>query len=71
MEALEKFYKDGDIVSIETLLKNKLIDKADAKDGVKILATGTVTKKLTISAELLCSGTAKDAIIKAGGKILE
>ena len=71
LEALEKAYKDGEIVSIETLLKTKLIDKANVKAGVKILSTGTISKKLTISAELLLSQTAKDAIIKAGGTILE
>ena len=71
LEALEKSYKDGDVVSIETLLAAKLVDKADVKNGVKILASGTVAKKLTISAELLLSQTAKDAIIKAGGQILE
>lgn len=71
LEALEKAYKDGDIVSMETLLAAKIVDKADVKNGVKILTTGVLTKKLTISAELLLSQTAKDAIIKAGGKILE
>ena len=71
LEALEKTFKDGDIISMATLLTSKLIDKADAKDGVKILSTGAITKKLTISAEILLSGTAKDAIIKAGGTILE
>jgi large subunit ribosomal protein L15 len=71
LEALEKSYKDGDVVSIETLLAAKIVDKADVKNGIKILTTGTITKKLTISAELLLSETAKGAIIKAGGKILE
>lgn len=71
LETLEKTFKDGDVISIETLLASKIIDKADVKKGVKILATGEISKKLTISAELLCSGSAKDAIIKAGGKILE
>lgn len=71
LEALEKSFKDGDIVSVETLLAAKLVDKASVKDGIKILTTGQITKKLTISAELLLSETAKNAIIKAGGKILE
>ena len=71
LETLEKAYKNDDVVSIETLLAAKIVDKADVKNGVKILASGAITKKLTISAELLLSQTAKDAIIKAGGKILE
>lgn len=71
LEALDKTFKDGDVVSVETLLKTKLIGNAATKSGVKILSTGTITKKLTISAEILLSETAKNAIIKAGGTILE
>ena len=71
LEALEKFYTNGGIVSVETLLGFKIVDKADVKNGIKILTTGIITKKLTISAEILLSETAKNAIIKAGGKILE
>jgi large subunit ribosomal protein L15 len=68
---LEKNFKDGDVVSIETLIAAKVISKKDSKDGAKILSTGELTKKLTIGKELLLSQSAKDAIIKAGGKILE
>lgn len=71
LSALEKAFKDSDIVSIESLIAAKLVRKADAKDGVKILATGEISKKLTVSADILISQTAKDAIIKAGGTILE
>jgi large subunit ribosomal protein L15 len=71
LEALEKTFKDGDIVSFDSLLASKLVDKADVKNGLKILTTGELTKKLTISAEILLSETAKTAIIKAGGTILE
>ena len=71
LETLESKFKDGDIISVETLLSAKVVDKADVKNGLKILASGTIAKKLTISAEILLSQTAKDAIIKAGGKILE
>ncbi len=68
---LEKGFKDGDVVSIETLVTARIISKKDSKDGVKILSTGEITKKLIISSELLLSQTAKDAIIKAGGTIKE
>ena len=71
LEALEKSFKDGETVSMESLISSKLVKKVDAKNGVKILATGAIKKKLTISKEILLSQTAKDAIIKAGGKILE
>ena len=70
LEALEKAFKDGEIVSLKNLISSKLVKKADEKNGVKILATGTISKKLTISAGILLSQTAKDAIIKAGGKVI-
>jgi large subunit ribosomal protein L15 len=67
---LEKNFKDGETVSIETLIAKKVISKKDAKDGVKILSTGDLSKKLTIEKDLLLSQTAKDVIMKAGGAIL-
>ncbi|HOW60745.1 MAG TPA: 50S ribosomal protein L15 [Candidatus Moranbacteria bacterium] len=69
LDALEKSFKDGDIVSMESLISSKLIKKSDKKNSVKILATGIIKKKLTISSGIFLSQTAKDAIIKAGGKI--
>lgn len=71
LSALDKTFKDGDIVSIESLVNTKLVSKANSKDGVKILSVGEISKKLTVSANILLSQTAKDAIIKAGGTILE
>jgi large subunit ribosomal protein L15 len=71
LEKLEKIFKDGDVVSSESLLKAKLVNKNEAKNGLKILNSGKITKKLSIQKEILLSQTAKDAIIKAGGKITE
>lgn len=71
LAALDKAFGDGDIVSIESIVAAKIVRKSEAKDGIKILATGEINKKLTISADILLSETAKDAIIKAGGTILE
>lgn len=71
LENLEKKFKDGDTISIENLISSNIVNMADKKNGVKILATGKISKKLTISAGILLSKTAKDAIIKAGGKIEE
>ena len=69
LEALEKAFKDGETVSLKNLISAKLVSKVDSKNGVNILATGAIKKKLTISKEILLSQTAKDAIIKAGGTI--
>lgn len=71
LESLEKAFKDGDTVSGESLLAAKIINRIGAKNGVKILSTGKITKKLTIAKGILLSQSAKDAIIKAGGKIVE
>lgn len=71
LESLEKVFKAGDVVSVETLLVAKLVNKKDAKNGVKILGTGEISKKITIAAGILLSASAKAAIIKAGGTINE
>jgi len=71
LAGLEKSFKDGETVTIENLISLKLIAKKDVKDGVKILSSGTLSKKLTIDKNIFLSETAKAAIIKAGGKILE
>ena len=55
-------------INMETLLKDKIIRKNNVP--VKILSDGDVKKKFTFSAkELKFSKTAKDKIIKVGGKI--
>jgi large subunit ribosomal protein L15 len=68
---LDKNFKDGEIVSIESLMKAGLVSKKDVKSGTKILSSGTITKKVVIDKNILFSETAKDAIIKAGGTIQE
>lgn len=57
-------------VDIETLVKNGIVRKDDArKYGVKILGKGEVKKKLNIS--LPISKSAAKKIEKAGGKIIK
>lgn len=70
LETLEKVFKDGETVSFKTLIAAKLLKEVNAKNGVKILSSGKITKKLTIAKEILISQSAKDAIIKAGGQII-
>ena len=57
----------GDEVNNETLLKKRLIIKKAMP--VKILGMGKVEKKLTLKVHKI-SATAKDKLIKAGGKVL-
>ncbi|HCC07398.1 MAG TPA: 50S ribosomal protein L15 [Clostridiales bacterium] len=61
---LEKF-EDGTVVGIEMLIESGIISKA--RDGVKILGNGELTKKLTVKANYF-SETAKEKIENAGGK---
>mgnify|MGYP001590797641 FL=1 len=64
---LEKLYQAGDRVTPTNLLEKGIVDKVQY--GVKILSSGTLTKKLTIEGCLM-SCTAKEKIEKAGGTIL-
>ena len=66
---VEKSFLDGDVVCPETLFAKKLIKKSGGRAlGVKILATGKLTKKITLSG-CLVSATAKNAIEAAGGTV--
>ena len=58
-------FEDGAVVDINVLLEKKIIRKA--MDGLKILGTGEITKKLTVKAAVF-SATAKEKIEAAGGK---
>lgn len=62
-------FKDGAIVSPRTLHKSNLVSKVSGQlPKVKILSTGELDKKVTIT-DCLISETAKTKIEKAGGKI--
>lgn len=62
---LNKFFKDGDVVSPETLAEKKIIKKELC--GIKILGNGNLEKKLTIKAHRFTS-SAVTKIEEAGGK---
>jgi len=66
LDIIEKNFKDGDTVSLETLKKKALI--AQRTVSVKILGDGDITKKITVS-NLPASESAKEKIQKAGGSI--
>lgn len=62
--------KDGTKVDADALVKAGIVKKIDAsKYGVKILGDGKLERKLEVA--LPASGSAKDKIIKAGGKIID
>lgn len=62
---LEKRFESGAVVDAEALINCGAIK--DAKDGVKILGDGELTKSLTVKA-VKFTATAKEKIEKAGGK---
>lgn len=63
-----EIFESGSCVDMEALLKCGLIGKV--LDGIKILATGDLTKPLSIKAHKF-SASAKEKIIAAGGTIEE
>ena len=63
IEALNGF-ADGMIVTPETLIEQGILKKL--LEGVKVLGTGELTKKLTVKAQQF-SATAREKIAKAGG----
>ena len=64
VSALERFDNDKE-VTIDTLIETGIIKSA--KDGVKILGNGELTKKLTVKANAFSEG-AKAKIEAVGGK---
>ena len=62
---LDAHFNDGDIVSPEVLKERGIIKKQLA--GIKVLANGNITKKLTVKANQF-SSTAVTKIETAGGK---
>lgn len=69
LDLLQESFSAGDLVSPETLFAKELIKKSGGRmRKVKILATGKLTKKITLSG-CLSSAAAKKAIEEAGGTV--
>jgi large subunit ribosomal protein L15 len=70
LDTLEKTSKDGEIISPENLIKKGIVSMIKGKiPKIKILGTGKITKKIIVQ-NCKTSKTAKEAIEKAGGKIV-
>jgi len=67
LSTLDKNFIDKDIVTPAILKKKSLI--SSPKNGVKIVATGEITKKITVK-NCLASKKAVELIEKAGGTVL-
>ena len=66
LATLDRAFEDGDDVTPELLLERRIV--RHLRDGVKILATGELTKKLNVTAHKF-SGSAKAKIEAAGGNV--
>ena len=62
-----ELYEAGTVINLGTLVEHQSITVKQAIRGAKVVATGVLTKSLTI--ELPVSLSAKSLIEKAGGKV--
>lgn len=70
LNLIEKLFSAGETVTPETLVSKKLISSKDLSTSkVKILGTGTLTKKINFKG-VLVSAKAKSVIESAGGSII-
>ena len=58
---LDRKLADGDVVTLALLVEKRVVDKKALHEGAKIVATGTLTKKLSLGADVSASLTAKKA----------
>ena len=61
---MESFAQDGDVITRDILIEKKLLKKGWL---LKVLATGTLSKKVTIEAHAFSNG-AIEAITRVGGE---
>jgi large subunit ribosomal protein L15 len=69
LSAIEKNFKDGEMVEPKTLVQKGVVERTEGNfPRIKILSTGEITRKVTVSGCEI-SASAKAAIEKAGGKV--
>jgi len=69
LSQIEVKFKEGEIVTPESLIEKKVIKKIKGKiPQVKILGDGEITKKIIVR-QCLISKSAKEKVEKAGGKV--
>ena len=60
-------FNDGETVSVETLIEKNILTSRDGKKKLKVIASGTLEKKVTVA--IAVTPGAKQAIEKAGGAV--
>jgi len=66
---LETIFEDGDTVSLDTLREKKILRTKTFRNGARIVATGEISKKLTVDKTVAVTRPAKEKIEKVGGKV--
>ncbi|MDO8510101.1 MAG: uL15 family ribosomal protein [bacterium] len=70
LDRLDRAFADGDTVNPQSLVERGIINKTKGNwPRVKILADGTLGKKITIE-QCLVSKTAREKIVQAGGVVV-
>ncbi len=71
LRMLERSYEDGSEVTLLSLIEKGLVRDDAGKCGVKIVSTGTLSKKLSLASGIAVSVGAEQIIVKNGGKKAE
>ncbi|HRZ95082.1 MAG TPA: uL15m family ribosomal protein [Candidatus Moranbacteria bacterium] len=64
LENISKKFKSGDLVSAESLIKAGLVDKMEAKNGIKVLGGKDIKIKLSFDKKILLSKSVKETVEK-------
>jgi large subunit ribosomal protein L15 len=66
LASLDKAFEDGETVTLALLVERKVVGKKALKEGVKVVATGSTAKKITLASGILFTETVAKALkIKA------
>lgn len=69
IDDLQKNFQAGDVIDRKRLYEKKIITRVETSRPLKILGSGTLSKKLTVHAHA-ATKSAKDAIEKNRGKLI-
>lgn len=61
LSQIDRAFAAGETVTLALLIEKRLVSNRALKDGVKIVATGTLTKKLSLGNDVATSEKAKEA----------
>ena len=64
---IDRAYTDGEVVSVKSLFDKGIATKKG--ESLKILASGSLSKKVRIASDVLISENAREKIEKAGGTV--